>query len=120
MKSTARFWDQYRCLSGLVSGVVLLGFTFLICNVIAVCQTSTGPQFRLPLPGGKDWKLSTEAASQTKACGGGWGGLSNDGSYDCLHANKGMYSLDLVDNNRQDGELSGTADVDVLAAADGF
>ena len=109
-------------ISALVMGIftALILFVFIPVSYpsIAFAQSPTPPDFRLPLPGGKDWQLSTEAARPTKACGSkGWGGLSNNGRYDCLHAGKGMYSLDLVDYNRQDRDI---ANVEILAAADGI
>ena len=122
---TSMFKRKYimRKISALLRLVVptLLLFVFIQVSypLVAVAQSPAPPDFRLPLPGGKDWKLSTEAGTPTKQCKSGWGGLSNDGEYDCLHTNKNLYSLDLVDNNRQDGELSGKADVNIFAAADG-
>lgn len=66
------------------------------------------PAFKLPLPGGYDWLLSTEA-----------GGEFYGGEPDAGHAGKSYFSLDFIDNNRQEGELTGKKPVPILAAADG-
>ncbi|HZT29375.1 MAG TPA: peptidoglycan DD-metalloendopeptidase family protein [Bryobacteraceae bacterium] len=93
---------------------------------LTAMQSSTGgggsaPAFRLPLPAGKDWLLSVETgtATSTSDCKSGMGGRYYGGGYDCLHSGKSKYSLDFLDNNRQDGELTGRGDVSILAAADG-
>lgn len=65
------------------------------------------PDFKLPLPGGYDWLLSTEPG------GGFYGGDPNLG-----HRGRSYFSLDIIDNNRQRGELHGFP-VPILAAADG-
>ncbi len=65
------------------------------------------PDFKLPLPGGYDWLLSTEPG------GGFYGGDPNLG-----HRGRAYFAMDIIDNNRQQGELHGFP-VPVLAAADG-
>ncbi len=86
-----------------------------------LAQGINQPDFKLPLPSNKDWRLSTEAGTTQKYCEkyGGVGGRVYGSTPDCLHSKNSKYSLDFVDNNRQDGELTNKADVDVLAAADG-
>ncbi len=66
------------------------------------------PRFKLPLPGGLDWLLSTEPGGKF------YGGSPNPG-----HTGRSHFSFDLIDNNRQQGELSGKRPVPVLAAAGG-
>jgi len=65
------------------------------------------PDFKLPLPGGYDWLLSTEPG------GGFYGGDPNLG-----HRGRAHFAMDIIDNNRQRGELHGFP-VPILAAADG-
>jgi hypothetical protein len=77
------------------------------------------PDFKLPLPAGKDWLLSVETGKPTSQCSSGIGGRFYGGGFDCFHTGTSKYSLDFIDNNRQDGELTGRADVDILAAAAG-
>lgn len=66
------------------------------------------PAFKLPLPGGYDWLLSVEP-----------GGKFYGGEPDPGHRGRSYFSLDFIDNNRQQGELTGKRPVPVLAAADG-
>lgn len=66
------------------------------------------PSLKLPLPGGYDWLLSTEPGGQF------YGGEPDGG-----HTGKSYFSLDFIDNNRQEGELTGKKPVPILAAADG-
>src|SRR5215216_1705744 len=111
-----------KTMCGYLSVAVLIGSILLNCvgatsdsNRVfepAVAQ----PDFRLPLPSGKDWGLSVEAGTPTTKCGSGLGGKFFKGDFDCLHSKQGKYSLDFVPVTRQDG---GVGDVDVLAAADG-
>jgi murein DD-endopeptidase MepM/ murein hydrolase activator NlpD len=77
------------------------------------------PDFKVPLRGGKDWLLSVEIGTPTDQCKSGMGGRYYCGTPDCFHSGKGKYSLDFIDKTLQDGELTGVADVDVLAAANG-
>jgi hypothetical protein len=64
--------------------------------------------------------LSVETGSPTLDCKKtGVGGRFYCGGYDCFHSGKGKYSLDFLDNTKQDGELGGKANVEILAAADG-
>jgi len=71
-------------------------------------DASQPPAFKLPLPGGLDWLLSTEPGGKF------YGGSPNPG-----HTGHSHFSFDLIDNNRQQGELSGKRPVPVLAAAAG-
>jgi len=68
------------------------------------------PNFRMPLPSGKEWKLTTEI-----------GGKSNDGSIDGFHSGKLFYSLDFGRFSRPIG--GGTtveeADIPILAMSGG-
>ncbi|HEY5596730.1 MAG TPA: peptidoglycan DD-metalloendopeptidase family protein [Candidatus Bipolaricaulota bacterium] len=66
------------------------------------------PSFKLPLPGGYDWLLSTQPGGKF------YGGDSNLG-----HTGKSHFAFDFIDNNRQEGELTGKKTVPILAAADG-
>lgn len=74
---------------------------------IANGKSLTLPNFKMPLPGEFDWLLSTEPGGKF------YGGGPNLG-----HRGRAYFSLDLIDNNRQRGELDGFP-VPVLAAAAG-
>jgi hypothetical protein len=63
--------------------------------------------FKLPLPGGYDWLLSTAPG------GAFYGGDPNPG-----HRGRSYYAMDIIDNNKQQGELNGFP-VPILASADG-
>lgn len=84
------------------------------------------PDFRLPLPGGLHWLLSTEAGealpsplcAATGGVGGRYYGDPNDP--DCFHRLSTQFSLDFVPENLENGDLrQSAAGVDILAAADG-
>lgn len=70
-------------------------------------KDTSSPSFKLPLPGGYDWLLSTEP-----------GGAFYGGEPDLGHRGRSYYALDFIDNNKQRGELDGFP-VPILAAADG-
>lgn len=70
------------------------------------------PDFKMPLPGGKAWKLTVEA-----------GGKANDGADDPYHINNTYYSLDFAPWSVQAsgiGPLYNETDVPVLAMAGGY
>ncbi|HEX8197851.1 MAG TPA: M23 family metallopeptidase, partial [Pyrinomonadaceae bacterium] len=91
-----------------------------INNFQVSAQATDQPDFKLPLPPDKDWALSVETGTPSSFCGGEAGKYyGNPNTPDCYHAGNGRYSLDLLDNNRQDGDLSGRADVPILAPASG-
>lgn len=84
------------------------------------------PDFRLPLPGGFHWLVSTEAGealpaplcAATGGVGGRFYGDPNDP--DCFHRQSTQFSLDFVPENLETGDLrQSAAGVDILAAADG-
>jgi len=102
-----------------MSMFIFCGALLLSPSYVVFAQSPNQPDFRLPLPPGKDWVLSVETGKNTNACSGGVGGRFYGGGYDCAHSGKSKYSLDIVDRNLQDGELTGVADVDILAAAAG-
>lgn len=68
------------------------------------------PDFKMPLPSGKEWKLTVEV-----------GGKANDGTIDSFHSGKTYYSLDFGQSSRPIG--GGTTvtetDIPVLAMAGG-
>jgi len=70
-------------------------------------KDASPPSFKLPLPGGYDWLLSTEP-----------GGAFYGGEPDLGHRGRSYYALDFIDNNEQRGELDGFP-VPILAAAAG-
>lgn len=70
-------------------------------------ESLTLPNFNMPLPGEFEWLLSTEP-----------GGKFYGGDPDLGHRGRAYFALDIIDNNRQQGELGGFP-VPILAAADG-
>ncbi len=98
--------------------VIFLFALFLPSPHNVLAQSSNQPDFRLPLPAGKDWLLSVEigTSTSTQNCSGGFGGRYYGGGYDCYHSGRSTYALDFVDRNLQDGDVTG---VDILAAAAG-
>lgn len=84
------------------------------------------PDFRLPLPGGFRWLLSTEAGAALSpplcAASGGVGGrfYGDPADPDCFHRQSTQFSLDFVPENLENGDLRNSAvGVNILAAADG-
>jgi len=68
------------------------------------------PNFKMPLPGGKSWLVTTEA--------GGYDCMGQFGyGYDVAHDGPNYFSIDYAPTTKEDGDISG--DVVVLAAADG-
>lgn len=78
-------------------------------TISALVWPVRGFRMKLPLPSEKHWLLTVEAGGQIEC---------NLGT-DQYHTNNGYYSLDFVDRNLEDGELTGVSDVPILAAADG-
>lgn len=94
----------------------------LISFLVAVKSSAQQPTFKLPLPGGKHWRLNVEVGTSTAQCPGGVGGkvwAGIEGGFDCFHAGRSQYSLDFADNNQEEGELTGVREVAILAAAGG-
>ena len=87
-------------------------FTFLCIGLIhPVYASYTGPELKVPLPGGYSWRVNT-------APGGTCGSSCTDG----YHAGTGFYSVDFDDGYESRGSEVTVGDglVDVMAAADGI
>ncbi len=74
------------------------------------CGEESIPNFSLPLPGGKSWKLTVEA-----------GGLAYDGTVDLFHTGIKFYSLDFSPFSKSlDGKIMEEKEVPILAMAGGM
>ncbi|MEN9647566.1 MAG: hypothetical protein RLY57_370, partial [Candidatus Parcubacteria bacterium] len=78
------------------------------CACAVVTYKDEVPDFKLPLPGGKEWRLTVEA-----------GGKSEDGVDDSFHTKKAYYSLDFVAVVKSGKASVIQNNVPILACADG-
>jgi hypothetical protein len=95
--------------------------------VIVSSTETTAPNFKLPLPGGRSWLLTTEYGTRghlgdpplhcTDDIAGNF--YKPEQGPDCLHHAHARYSIDLINRFKSLGTDGIAEDVAVLAAADG-